>query len=151
MVQYHPEVLNRNIAPGIAEFATAEIPDLRSQFPDSEHWLTQHFLSTLFGPTYKGRFRQHFATLLARAQAQFALYHAARDITLDYLGSSKPHSPAIRKYYQAVFLWESCFVNLQMFVDSFTKSTGSRAFAKGDGSQDQRAYDVANAIKHWAG
>ena len=151
MVQYSSALLNRNIAPGIAEFASADIPDLRPAFPEAEHWLANHFLNTLFGPNFTGSFRQYAINMLSRAQAQFALYHQAREATQTYLEKSTHQSPAIRRYYAAIILWESCFLNLQIFVDLYTKAVAKDAFEPGDGSDDQRAYDIANNIKHWGG
>ncbi len=151
MVQFHPDLLNRNVAPGIAEFTLAEIPDLRPAFPESTHWISNHFLNTLLAPSYKGRFRQYAITMMARAEAQFALFHQARDQTLEYLAKSRLHNPAVRLYYDTIVLWESCFLNYQMFLDCFVKATGKSAFASADGSQEQRAYDIGNDIKHWAG
>ncbi len=48
-------------------------------------------------------------------------------------------------------MWESCFLNHQIFIDLFAKAVGRKVFELDDGSDDQRAYDMANAIKHWGG
>lgn len=149
-MQFSTELLNRNVAPGIAEFDRADIPDLRSDFPEAEHWLSNHFLNTLFGPNYTGQFRQYAINMLSRAQVQFSLFHQAREATREYLEKSTIHNPSVRRYYAAIFLWESCFLNLQMFIDIYTKAVGKKAFEPFDGSDDQRAYDIANNIKHWA-
>lgn len=151
MIQYSSALLNRNVAPEIANFASADIPDLRHTFPETEHWLSNHFLNTLLGPNYTGRFRHYAISMLSRAQAQFALFHQAREATHNYLEKSTPNNPSVRHYYAAIVLWESCFLNLQMFVDTYTKAAGKNSFEPGDGSDDQRAYDIANKIKHWGG
>lgn len=151
MLRYSPTLLNRNVAPGIADFSVVDIPDLRPAFPDAEHWLSNHFLNTLFGPNYKGQFRQYAINMLSRAQAQFALFHQAREATQKYLEKSTPYNPSVRRYYAAIVLWESCFLNLQMFIDIYTKASGEDLFKPGDQSEGQRAYDIANNIKHWAG
>jgi hypothetical protein len=150
-MQYNPVLLNRNVAPGISEFTEANIQDLRPSFPEAEHWLSNHFLNTLFGSNYRGSFRQYAINMLSRAQAQFAFFHQAREATHVYLQKGSPHNPAIRRYFAAVVLWESCFLNYQIFIDLFTKATGRKAFTTGDGSEEQRAYGIANIIKHWGG
>jgi hypothetical protein len=149
MLQFSPDLLNRNVAPGIAEFTTAEIPDLRPEFPQAEHWLSNHYLNTLLGPNYAGTFRKNAINMLCRAQAEFALFHQAREATLDYLQNSTLHNPSVRRYYAAIALWESCLLNYQIFLDLYVKATGKQAFTKGDGSEEQRAYDIATKIKHW--
>lgn len=151
MPQFNPDTLNRNVAPGIADFTKAEISDLRGDFPQSAHWLSNHYLNTLLGPNYKGAFRQYAINMLFRAQAQFDLYHRAREQTALYLDKSSLHNPAVRHYYLAVNLWESCLLNYQMFIDLYTKAVSKMAFAPGDGSDEQRAYELANAVKHWGG
>lgn len=45
----------------------------------------------------------------------------------------------------------TCFLHLQQFVDLLLKLTGKEVFARDDGSPEQRAYGIANTIKHWAG
>ena len=151
MQQYNPEMLNRIVAPGIAVFTAADIPDLRAEFPQSEHWLSNHYLNTVLGPNYVGPFRQYAINMLCRAQAQFAFFHQAREKTVLYIEKSPMHNPAVRHYYAAIVLWESCLLNYQMFIDLHTKAVGKLAFAPGDGSEEQRAYDIANAVKHWGG
>ncbi|WP_306532487.1 hypothetical protein [Geobacter sp.] len=151
MAQFNPNLINRYIAPGIADFTNAVIPDLRPAFAQAEHWLSNHFLNSAFGVGFAGTWRQYAINMLSRAQAQFSLYHQARDATLIYLERSTLHNPALRHYFSAVFLWESCFLNLQIFIDLYAKSVGMNAFDAGDGSEEQRAYDIANAIKHWGG
>jgi hypothetical protein len=151
MPQYSADILNRNVAPGIADFTSADIPDLRAEFPQAEHWLSNHYLNTLLGPNYVGPFRQYAINMLCRAQAQFALFHQAREKTALYLEKSPMHNPAVRHYYGAVVLWESCLLNYQMFIDLYTKAVGKKAFLQRDGSEEQRAYDIANAVKHWGG
>lgn len=149
MLQFNPDLLNRNVAPGIAEFTAADIPDLRLGYPQAEHWLSNHFLNTLLGPNYAGTFRQYAINMLCRAQAEFALFHQAREATLAYLQNSTLHNPSVRRYYAAIALWECCLLNYQIFLDLYVKVTGNKAFARGDGCEEQRAYDIANNIKHW--
>jgi hypothetical protein len=151
MLQFNPEILDRNVAPGISKFTNADIPDLRAEFPQASHWLSNHYLNTLLGPNYAGSFRQYAVSMLFRAQAQFDLYHRAREQTAIYLEKSPTHNPAVREYYQAVNLWETCLLNYQMFIDLYTKAVVKKAFEPADGSEEQRAYDLANSVKHWGG
>jgi hypothetical protein len=151
MIQFNPRLLDRNVAPGISDFTKAEIPDLRGDFSQSIHWLSNHFLNTLLGTSYTGAFRQYAINMLFRAQTQFDLYRRAREQTATYLQCSSHHNPAVRHYYAAVSLWESCLLNYQIFIDLYTKAVATKAFMPKDGSEEQRAYDLANAVKHWGG
>ncbi len=110
-----------------------------------------HFLNNLFRGSFVGDGRQFAINLLFRAQAHFAQYHQARDTTLEYLSKSGLHSPALKSYFRAIVQWETCFLSYQVFVDILVKMDGPNIFQQKDGSAEQRAYDIANAIKHWAG
>ncbi len=49
MVAWNKDLLDKYIAPEISKFVSADIPDLTGLFPQSEYWLTNHFLNTVFG------------------------------------------------------------------------------------------------------
>jgi hypothetical protein len=152
VVRWHSGVLNRNIAPGISEFTHCDAPDLTVSHPEAPHWLANYFLNSVFRGQLKGTHRQYAMNLLFRAQACFNRYHSARELTLQYLNSGDVHNPAIRTYFLALVDWESCFLNAQIFIDILNKMSapGSQPmFVDGDGSPEQRAYAIANSIKHW--
>lgn len=141
------------IAPGLSSFTSFEAPDLTSQHPEATHWLANHFLNTVLGPRYKDKYRQWALNQLFRAEVAFRDYHEARFATLEVLAKSRPGQPAIRTYFKAVARWESCLLNVQIFIDlvnRMKKELGETlVFVEGDGSRDQRAYAIANTIKHW--
>ena len=148
--QFHPDLLNRLVAPRISEFVAAVIPDLRSSHPEAEHWMGNHFVNNLFRGAFIGDTRQFVVNLLFRAQAQFAQYHQARDATVEYLSKSGLHSPALKLYFRAIVQWETCLLSYEVFVDVLVKMGNPKIFQQKDGSREQRAYDIANTIKHWA-
>ena len=152
VVRWYSGVLNRNIAPSISEFTRCDAPDLAVAHPEAPHWFANHFLNSVFRGQLSGTHRQYAMNLVYRAQACFNRYHSARELTLQYLSSGDVRNPAIRKYFLALADWESCFLNAQIFIDILNKmgAPGSQPmFVDGDGSPEQRAYGVANSIKHW--
>lgn len=149
--QFHPNFLNRFVAPGISEFNAAVIPDIRSAHPEAENWMENHFFNNLLRGTLVGDHRQFAVNLLFRAQAHFSQYHQARDTTLEFLAETSLHSPALKPYFRAVTRWETCLLSYQVFVDLLQKMSGPSIFQSKDGSAEQRAYDIANAIKHGVG
>lgn len=152
-ITYNPELLDRYVAPGISSFTSCDAPDISSKHPEAPHWLANHFLNSVFRGTYNNRFRQYAANQLYRAQVAFADYHEARSATQDFLRSGNPHNPTIRSYFQALSRWESCLLNLQIFVDVMNrmkKELGDDpVFKENDGTPEQRAYGIANTIKHF--
>lgn len=143
------------IAPGLSSFTSFDAPDLTLQHPEATHWLANHFLNCLIGPRYKDKYRQWALNQLFRAEVAFRDYHEARVITLEVLAKSRPGQPAIRTYFRSIARWESCLLNVQIFIDLASKMKqelgDSPVFIDGDGSRDQRAYAMANTVKHWSG
>ena len=154
-VTFNTELVDLLIAPGISSFTMFEAPDLTSHHPEATHWLANHFLNTALGPRYKDKYRQWALNQLFRAEVAFRDYHEARATTLDVLAKNQPGRPAIRTYFKAIARWESCLLNVQIFIDlanRMKKELGDTpVFIDGDGSPDQRAYALANTIKHWGG
>lgn len=152
-VSFNLEFVDRFLAPGVSTFTICDAPDITENHLQATHWLTNHFLNSLLRSHYKDRFRQYAINQLLRAQTSFRDYHEARALTLEYLRAGSPDNPATRTYFKAITKWESCFLNFQIFVDVMNwmkkELKDELVFKNGDGSPEQRAYLVANSIKHW--
>ena len=149
MASWNRDILNRFIAPEIGDFTEAEIPEPLVEGEKVEHWMANHFLNSVFRAQYAGKQRQLAFNIIYRAQACFETYEHARILTAAYLEGNAPDNPRSGKYYKAVRAWEACFLHLQTFVDLILRLTNAKVFEQGDGSLEQRAYAVANTIKHW--
>lgn len=153
MVSYNTDLLDRYLAPGISEFTACEAPDIAGKHPEAPHWLANHFLNSVFRGVFKNKFRQYAFNQLFRAQVAYADYQEARALTADFLVKGKPDNPAVGPYFQALARWESCLLNLQIFIDVMNRMkkelNDTPVFKDGDGTPEQRAYDMANKIKHF--
>jgi hypothetical protein len=148
-MEWNPDIINQRIAPGISGFTGAEISDLSGEFAGVEHWVTNHFLNSVFRAGFKDRWRQVVIAFIRRAQNTFNEYAAARSATYVYLNGNQPLNPKFTKYYDAVSKWENCVLQLSMAIDLFKwLNQKEGAFEKGDGSKEQRLYSIANHIKH---
>ncbi len=151
MVQWNSNLLEKYIAPEISTFVNAEIPDVSDLFPESQYWLQNHFLNTVFGAKFKEKWRQVAIGFLRRSQNSFTSYHKARELTLEYLDNNDPLNPKISKYYLAVSEWENYALQVSMGIDLFKwLNMNQGAFEKNDGSIEQRLYTIANHVKHTA-
>lgn len=154
-VQFNTELLQKFFAPEISDFTAFDAPDLTAAHPEATHWLANHFLNSIFRSSYKNRYRQYAINQIYRAQVAFADYHEARALTTEFIAKSEPHNPASRAYFRAVARWESCILNIQIFIDVMNKMKkdfkDEMVFKDGDGTPEQRAYAVANVVKHWGG
>jgi hypothetical protein len=154
-ISFSTGAIDRLLAPGLSKFTACNAPDLTTLHDQATHWLANHFLNILFGHSFKGRFQQYALNQLFRAEVAFRDYHEARELCLTFFEAGRPDYPAIRTYFKAVSRWESCLLNIQIFIDFMNKmrlEVGDEpVFIPGDGSREQRAYDLANEIKHWGG
>ncbi|MES1189444.1 MAG: hypothetical protein ABUS47_00055 [Steroidobacter sp.] len=44
-MQWNSDILSKFVAPSIADFTSADIPDLADQFPQAPYWVVNHFLN----------------------------------------------------------------------------------------------------------
>lgn len=152
-ISYNTDLLNRHLAPGISDFTSSDAPDITAVHPEASHWLANHFLNSVFRGTFKNKYRQYAVNQLFRVQVAFADYHEARSLTSDYLSDGRPDNPAIRAYFLAVARWESCLLNLQIFIDVMNKMKkdlkDDPVFKEGDGTSEECAHQIANTVKHF--
>jgi hypothetical protein len=147
---WNPAFLNRAVAPGIAEFTTADLPNLDHHGSSASGWLATEVLNGIHNSRLNQQAKQHTILMLHRAQACYSFYQLARQSTLDFLAPGARLNPRTPLYYTAVTQWESCLINLQVFTDTRIKlDKGKRPFAPRDGSHAQRAYSLASLIRHW--
>lgn len=150
-MQWNPDILSKFLAPGIAEFTSADIPDLAHRYPQAPHWVGNHFLNNALRGHFKDRWRQVVLAYIRRAQNAFLTYHKARRLTLEYLDGNQPDNPRINRYFGAVTAWENFALQISMVIDLCRwLNQGVDAFTKNDGSKEQRLYEMANLIKHTA-
>ncbi|HRF50604.1 MAG TPA: hypothetical protein PLC98_23450 [Anaerolineales bacterium] len=147
-IQFNTELLERYLAPGISTFVAADIPDLSAIGTKYEHWLSNHFLNSTWSGAYKAPMRQYAINAIYRIQTAVDSYLSARELTLHYLSVTRSDNPAIKSYFRALARWETCFLNWEILVEVFRRLSGTQAFKRNDGSPDQRAYSIANEIKH---
>ncbi|MEZ5543339.1 MAG: hypothetical protein R3F42_15055, partial [Pseudomonadota bacterium] len=104
-MQWNPEILSKLIAPGIAEFRSAVVPDLTDKFPQAPYWVVNHFLNNALRAAFKDRWRQVVLAYIRRSHNAFAAYHDARVRTLGYLDGNNPRDPRVGRYFDAVSSW----------------------------------------------
>jgi hypothetical protein len=149
MPQWNPDLLNRHIAPGIADFKECHIPDLSVDFEDASRWMSTLFFVSAIQAEYKGAGRQFAANIVFRAHASFDLYHEARMKTMTFIEKSGSHNPHALLYYASIRTWESCLISLQALLEVISNFSGEKLYERSDGSPLQRTNDMANTVKHW--
>lgn len=148
--QFNHVLLERLIAPEISSFTSATVPDLSESFPDSEHWIANYFLNSVFTGNFSGKWRVYAQNLIYRAQNCLFEYERARQLTDEFLAKTAPGKPATRAYFRMLSAWETSLLNFSIAADIFRHmNKGQGVFSANDGSASQRAYDLANDVKHY--
>lgn len=153
-IRWSPAILNQYVAPGIAEFTEAVIPEISEEFPQAQYWLANHFLNTILRAQFKHGARQIVLGYLRRAWNAFDAYHRSRIQTLEYLQQGDPATGRVSQYYAVVTAWETFVLQVGMVFDLYKglcivfNAGSDLVFSKGDGSKEERIYTIANQIKH---
>ncbi len=110
------------------------------------------FLNNALRSSFKPLVKQYIQNYIFRAEVLFRLYHEAIDATKEYLEGNDPLNPKVSSYYKAISIWETVFLNWAVAFDLIVKLGGNKKlFTKGDGSEEERAYEIHNEIKHCGG
>lgn len=150
MVKFARQVLERYVGPTVADFTSADIPDVGDIAEEARWWIAHHFMNSVLRTPFRAPYRQYAANFVRRADAIFRGYNMAREATFSYLEGNDPLNPNVTRLYRAVNAWESLMLNSQIALDLFRRINGSDVFVKGDSSADERIYAIANTVKHHA-
>lgn len=115
---------------------------------DGSYWMHDYFLNSTLRARFSGKFHQLAMGFIWRSQLCFGHYCSARDATLQYVNEHDPSKPKFGTYFRSVGAWEAYFLNAMIAIDYVAKMNEKQVFARGDGTKDQRIYDVGNHIKH---
>ena len=145
--QFGSQVLDKFLAPGISIFNKADVPNLDEACPDADHWISNHFLNSLFGHRYNDDWRQVTVTFIFRIQNALRAYRIARVKTLECVHGFQPGRPKSNLYFEAVSQWETALLNIQIALDLFLKVMDPNAIETDDA---KRIRLTAARIKHFA-
>ena len=149
--QWNHALLAHMLAPEIAVFTTADVPELGSEFDQLNLWIPNYFLNSVFGLNYGGKWRVYALNFIYRIQNCIREYETARTLTEVFLKETQPGRPAIQSYFRALSSWEHSFFNFKTALDIAKKMSGDIGiFSTGDDSSWERAYYLANVVKHYA-
>ena len=146
-VQFGAEILDAYFAPGISAFDSANIPDLVGTCPQSEHWLGNLFLNSIFGSRYTDNWRQAAISFIYRTQTALSAYERARTKTLACVQGFRPGRPATKSYFEALAEWETVVFNIQIVIDLYRRFI---APGESETSEAQQIRLSVNRIKHYA-
>ncbi|WP_332767411.1 hypothetical protein [Phenylobacterium sp.] len=145
-VQFSDQFLDELFAPGISTFRKAEIPDLADVSPEVEHWLSNHFLNSLFDTRFESHSKQAAMTHLFRTQNAIRAFQSAREKALGCVSNYKSGRPDTQNYLAAVAAWEVTLLNTQILID-LRENMFDRKGARTDA--ECRIWEASNRLKHY--
>lgn len=152
MKKFGDEILN-SLAPELAHFTAAEIPEVEAEFPSCRVWMSNYFRYTLLtSKRYTEEARPHHVTFLLRAQSLFRNYSRAKRSTEEFLASLAPNNPPIDKYFAALNDWEHTVLDWGIAIESYNEfGMGKAIDNKSERDKFESAtYRLYNTIKHWS-
>lgn len=144
-MQFSNYVLEKYIAPEISTFKSANIPDMSNWAKEAPNWVSNFFLNSTLVSGFKPPMNAYAFNFLRRAQAAYIEHKQARDATYSFLETGG-QSPT--RYCLALFHWETFFGQAWHSYSILLKAFKGRAFAKGDGSVEERLNNLYNQMKH---
>jgi hypothetical protein len=145
--------LDTFVAPKISELTVCSIPDMSNHSSESEHWVSNFILNSIFRVSVEPRPKQYILFFLRRAETAFREYENARISFQDYVDGRRQR---VSVYFKSLFHFETCIAQMWQAIDQ-TMSFGKRAtgettkiYTKGDGSSYERLNNLYN-ISRYAG
>jgi hypothetical protein len=150
--QFGDEILD-SLAPELAQFTSALIPQVEADFPERGRWMSNYFRYTMLsGTSYTDKAKPHYVTFLLRAQSLFRSYSRAKRATEEFLACVTPNNPPIDKYFAALNEWEHTVLDWGIAVESFNAFELGVAFDKKleKDKFEYATYMLYTTIKHWS-
>ena len=152
MGRFSRPVRDTYIAPGVSSFNAAKIPDMSDYHKESNHWVANHFLNSVFRARLEAPLNAYVYNYLRRAEGAFSEHDLARAATADFLASGG-QSPS--RYAASLMHWEfflgqcwQAYALLDKLTRVASETEKPSIFDQGDGSVEERLNTLYNSMKH---
>lgn len=143
-------IFDEYMATEASAFTAAEIPEIGPTHPESKHWVSNYFLTSVLRAQYGSPTRELVATLLRRVTIAFEEYDLAKARTDEFVQRRLDGEQPMRVYLSALHHWEQCVAAAWQAVAAWMKTTGLQAFEPDPlaPSAEQRLNHLYNWSKH---
>lgn len=145
MAQFSNYVIDMFIGPNVSSFTRAEIPDMSTYDNESDHWVANFFLNSVFRAAWKPPYNAYMYNYLRRAEAAFTEHHTARTETLAFIESGRQST---KRYTAALFHWETFLGQSWHAYRTLQKCFDVKLYKPGEGSVEERLNHLYNQMKH---
>jgi len=138
--------LDKFVAPKLSELTECNIPDMSTHSSQSDSWVANFILNSIFNFGANSEFTQYAIYFLRRAEAAFREYGNTKITLYNYV--NKQHKN-VSVYFEILFHVEACIAQMWQACDATIKfSKGKKLYNRGDGSAYQSLNDLYNISKH---
>lgn len=149
MIQFSSGLLDSGFAPYLSSMTECNLPDMKNHDPQSDHWVQNYLLNTIFRGRYPDPHHQIAMAYMRRAEAAFQEYALARDSILSYLSGPRE---AVSKYFSSVYHFELFVAQAyQAYMLMRHLLADFNLYKSGDDSELDRLNIIYNHIKHCDG
>lgn len=145
MTMYSKRILDENIAPGVSDFTSAEIPDCSDLAPQMKFWIKNFFINSTLRSRFRPPMQAYAYNYLRRAQRAFIEHNLARAVTLEFLAQG---GQAPQLYADALFHWETFLGQTWHAFQILATAWDGQVFERMDNSPEQRMNSLYNQMKH---
>jgi hypothetical protein len=138
--------LDKFVAPKLSELTECNIPDMSTHSSQSDSWVGNFILNSIF--TFQGNslFTQYAIYVLRRAEAAFREYRNARLTLFNYVNNQQKN---VSVYFEILFHVETCIAQMWQACDATIKfSKGKKLYNRRDGSAFERLNNLYNISRY---
>jgi hypothetical protein len=130
----------------ISQLTECNAPSVVKHFSQSEHWVANFFINSVFGCTIDQKGRAFGFGFLRRAESAFLEYEIARKALIEFVISNH-EKPSF--YLKSLTHFEITISMAYQAYQLIKGLTGDMLFQKNDGSVLQRLNQIYNVIRHF--
>lgn len=130
----------------ISQLTECNAPEVVKHFSQSEHWVANFFLNSVFGYPIAQKGRAFGFGFLRRAETAFLEYEIARMSLIGFINSN-PEKPSL--YLKSLTHFEITITMVYQAYQLLMRLSDEKLFQKNDGSPLDRLNKIYNLIRHF--
>ncbi|HEX9928039.1 MAG TPA: hypothetical protein VGB02_05765 [Pyrinomonadaceae bacterium] len=130
----------------ISQLTECSAPEVVKYFSQSEHWVANFFLNSVFGCPIDQNGRAFSFAYLRRAETAFLEYEIARKFLVDFINSNHER-PSL--YLKSLTHFEVTITMVYQAYQLLMRISEEKLFQNNDGSLLERLHKIYNLIRHF--
>lgn len=137
--------LDKFVSQKLSEFTSVDFVDVKKKYDQSNHWLANFILNSIFINQINNKEKQFFFVFIRRSEMAFIEYENCQHELNIFLSNRTSN---VTSYFRGLYHAELTLSNLYQAYSAFMKFSGEKLFESGDGSEIQKLNYLYNVSKH---